>query len=105
MKNEINWNKNPQRKSDPYYTRYSMGSPFGTMDTKTASNGNEWKRGHYVNKKHTVLIYADDQTLSLSIYVEGVGHYKTLRVKSLPSDLSLSRQASKFSKEVENEKR
>lgn len=103
MKKEINWNKNPRRKSDPYYTRYSMGKPFGTFETKTAKNGNQWKRGHYVNKKHTVLIYADDQMLSMSIYVNGVGYYKTSTVKTLPSDLSLSRQASKFSREVKND--
>lgn len=101
MSKEINWNKNPQRKSDPYYSKFSMGNPFGSYETIKGNSG-EWKRGRFITWHHTVIVYAQHDHIALSIYINGIGHYKSINVKSLPSDLSLSRQASKFSKEVKS---
>ena len=81
---------------------YSFGKPFGSYTLHEYSGG-DYKEGYFISYKHTVRVYAQDGYISMSIYEKGRGYHKTIRFSKevMPSDLSLSRQASKFSKELE----
>lgn len=83
----------------PSYDKWSIGNAYGSYSNIPSSAGT-YTEGQFVNKKHTVLAYAEDKYIYLRIFDRGICYSKKVYTKKLASHLSISMQASKFSKEI-----
>lgn len=79
---------------------WAIGKPFASIQNQRDSQGEIlWKHGSYNFKNGSVLIYQEPKLLSLSLYLNGRGYYRTIRGKTF-TDIGIARKAGEFAKEI-----
>lgn len=81
---------------------WAIGKPFSTISAKRNEKGElQWKYGQYCYADGVVLIYQEPKLLSLSLYKNGRGYYRTIRGKTY-TEIGMTRKAGEFAREISN---
>ena len=88
-----------------YDQRWAFQGAYGSIN-KFVSGDYEYYRGHYVSELGVCLIYSqywkkdNEYTLSLDIYLNGVGYHRTINRRKEFTERSMAIFAGKFQREV-----
>jgi hypothetical protein len=84
-----------------YNTNYSVGKPYGSIDSFNRGTELEYKKGTYTFKDGVVRIYSEQKFASFSLVINGRIYDRTLSdLKEKLSDRQLLVRAGKFAKDV-----